>query len=444
MKSAVELVQSYRKGEQSPVAVIEEMLAAINASPLNAFITVCAEQAKQEAEAAEQRLSAGEAGGALLGVPVAVKDLVEVAGYRTTMGSEQYLENESSTDAEVVRLLRKEGAIVIGKANTHQFAYGSTGDRSDFGPVKNPADLSRMPGGSSSGSAAAVAAGLAYGAVGTDTSASIRLPAALCGVVGMKASLGLVSKRGVFPLSKTLDYTGPISADVRDNAVFLEVMSGKEPGTYTRKLDVGLQGLTIGVPQRFFTEYLSPSVANSLQEAIRAFEAAGCTVKSVEIDHIQQIYEAQQLILKTEAYAVHEAALLKGAPYIAEVKERLLGGKDTLAVDYLRSLDFQQTAIASFDTALEDVDVLLTATCGITARLLDERQTPLNGETHHTPWLLTRLTAPTNFSGHPSLSVPFLRDEEGLPIGLQLIGKMHDEATLYQVGAGLEACVSSM
>ncbi|NLC35250.1 MAG: amidase [Alcaligenaceae bacterium] len=444
MMSAAALVQAYRKGEKSPVDVIDETLEAIEASALNAFITVCGDQAREEARAAGQRLSAGKTGGALVGVPVAVKDLVDVAGYRTTMGSEQYLDNEASTDAEVIRLLRKEGAIIIGKANTHQFAYGSTGDRSYFGPVKNPVDPSRMPGGSSSGSAVAVATGLAWGAVGTDTSASIRLPAALCGVVGMKASQGLVSTRGVFPLSKTLDHTGPITNCVQDNALFLEVMAGREPGSYSRKLRLGVQGLKIGVPQNFFTDFLSPAVANSLQEAARALEAAGARVTPIEIEHIQQIYEAQQLILKAEAYAAHEAPLLKGAPYIAEVKERLLGGKDILAADYLRSLAFQETAIASFDKALAEVDVLLTPTSGVTAPLLDERNTLINGEMRHTPWLLTRLTAPTNFSGHPSLSVPFLRDEGGLPIGLQLIGKMHDEATLYQVGAGLEACASSM
>lgn len=439
MISGAGLVQGYLKGEQSPVAVIDEVLAKIESSSLNAFITVFPGQARLEAKALEKQLSAGKPLGPLAGVPIAVKDLVNVAGHRTTMGSEQYLDNIPQADAEVVHLLRQAGAIIIGKANTHQFAYGSTGDRSYFGPVKNPVDPGRISGGSSSGSAAAVAAGLVCGAVGTDTSASIRLPAALCGVVGMKATLGLVSTRGAFPLSKTLDHTGPISSDVRDNALFLEIMAGREPGNYSGKIGLGLQGLTIGVPNRFYGDFLSPAVANSLQEAIKRLEAAGAKVRSIDVDHIQEIYEAQQIVLKAEAYAVHQEALLRDAPYIEEVKNRLLGGKDVLASDYLRSLKFQETACASFDRALEDVDILLTATCGITARPLDERETRINGETRHTPWLLTRLTAPTNLSGHPSLSVPFLRDQEGLPIGLQLIGRMHDEATVYQVGAALEA-----
>src|SRR5690606_20308093 len=175
-----------------------------------------------------------------------------------------------------------------------------------FGPVKNPVDPTRIYGGSSSGSAAAVAAGLACGAVGTDTSASIRRPAALCGVVGMKATPGLVSTRGAFPLSKTLDHTGPISRDVRDNALLLEIMAGREPGNYSGKIGLGLQGLTIGVPNRFYCDFLSPAVANSLQEAIKRLEAAGAKVRSIEVDHIQEIYDAQQIVLKAEAYAVHQ------------------------------------------------------------------------------------------------------------------------------------------
>lgn len=444
MKSAIELVQSYQKGELSPVAVVEDLLAQIESSNLNAFNTVLTEQARKDARAAEVALAAGSASGALFGVPVAVKDLVDVAGYRTTMGSEQFLDNVPTVDAEVIRLLRKEGAIIIGKAHTHQFAYGSTGDRSCFGPARNPVDPSRISGGSSSGSAVSVGAGLVYGSVGTDTSASIRLPAALCGVVGMKPSVALVSKEGVFPLSQTLDHVGPLTAFVRDNARFLEVMAGRPSGGYSGKIGRSVRGLRVGVPDRFFADFLSPAVARSLEQAIKALGDAGATVTPIEIDQIQEIYDAQQLVLRAEAYATHEDALKRGAPYIKEVQDRLLNGKDVLASDYLRSLTYQQVARTSFDTALAQVDVLLTATCGVTARPQDERSTPINNEERYTPWLLTRLTAPTNFSGHPSISVPFLHDEDGLPIGLQLIGKMHDEATVYQFASTLESCTSGV
>ncbi|MGP1615166.1 MAG: amidase family protein, partial [Pollutimonas bauzanensis] len=202
------------------------------------------------------------------------------------MGAEQYAEHVSKDDAEVVRLLRKAGAIIIGKANTHQFAYGSTGDRSFFGAVRNPRNPSRVPGGSSSGSAASVAAGLAYGSVGTDTSASIRLPAALCGVVGMKATLGLISRQGVFPLSETLDHVGPISTCVQDNALLLEVMSDSPLGAFSSKIGQSIRGLVIGVPGTFYSEYISPAVSRSMLAARQALEAAGAVVKSVEIDNI--------------------------------------------------------------------------------------------------------------------------------------------------------------
>lgn len=438
MKSIVELARAYRKGECSPVDIVDKLLVDIESSTINAYITVMADQARAEAKIAQDQLASGTEVGALVGVPIAIKDLIDVADYRTTMGAEQYANNVSKNDAEVVRLLRKAGAIIIGKTNTHQFAYGSTGDRSFFGAVQNPLNPALISGGSSSGSAASVAAGLAYGSIGTDTSASIRLPAALCGVVGMKATLGLISKQGAFPLSETLDHVGPISTCVKDNALLLEVISDSPIGTFSSKIGQDIRGLVIGVPNIFYSEYISPAVSRSMLVARQELEAAGAIVKTVEIDDIYDIYNAQQLVLKTEAYAVHEDSLNAEAPFIKEVRERLLAGKDVLASDYLRNLKYQSTAQASFDKVLETVDVLLTPTCGVTAPLLDERTTRINDEDRPTPWVLTRLTAPTNFSGHPSLSVPFMQDEMGMPIGLQLIGKLHDEATLYQVASQLE------
>lgn len=438
MKSIIEIGKAYRAGVSSPVDVVEKMLADIESSSLNAYITVFSDRAREEAKTAETKFVSGDKVGILAGIPIAIKDLVDVAGYPTTMGAEEYADHVSSSDAEVVKLLRKAGAIIIGKANTHQFAYGSTGDRSFFGAVKNPLDLSRVSGGSSSGSAAAVAAKLAFGSIGTDTSASIRLPAALCGVVGMKATLGLVSKKGGFPLSDTLDHIGPISQDVCDNALLLEIITEQSIGTYSNKIGNDINTLSIGIPTGFYDEYVSPGVKHSMTKAIQFLEAAGATIKSVEVENIYDIYNAQQLILKAEAYATHEASLKAKAPYIEEIKERLLSGENILASEYLSSLWYQNAAQASFDKALEHVDVLLTPTCGITAPLLDERSTLFNGEYHSTPWLLTRLTAPTNLSGHPSLSVPCGKDESGMPIGLQIIGKLHDEVTVYQVGYYIE------
>lgn len=370
----------------------------------------------------------------LHGIALAIKDLIDVQGYPTTMGAAGFEHNIASTDATVVERLRAAGAVLIGKTNTHQFAYGPTGDRSAAGPVLNPHNRERMTGGSSSGSAAAVAAGLCHAAVGSDTAASIRLPAAFCGVVGMKPTQGLIPTKGAFPLSKTLDHLGPITSGCRDNARILAIMAGREESFYSRRLGEPVQGLVIGLPDKFFNTHWSKPVRAAMTQALRTLECNGVHLRVVSIPQINDIYEAQQCVLRAEAYRLHAKSLANGAPYDEEVRQRLLTGKDVTAKEYQHAMSLQSVARTSFDEALEGVDVILTPTCGITAPRLQERETNLNGEMVQTRWLLTRLTAPTNFSGHPSLSVPFGKDEHRLPIGLQLIGRYHDEATLYQVG----------
>lgn len=433
MRSIIDLRDAYKSRQLSPVEVVASMIKNIEASTINAYITVLADEAMRQAQQAERDILAGNALGPLHGVPIAIKDLIHTAGVRTTMGSQQHAEFVPTRDAAVITLLRMAGAIIIGKTNTHEFAYGPTGDRSHFGPVRNPHNQKHMTGGSSSGSAAAVSAGLAYGAVGTDTSASIRLPASLCGVVGMKATKGLISKDGVFPLSETLDHIGPIANSVRDNALMLAILSGKPEDHYLQIIGHGVRGKVIGLPDRFYCDYVSPEVQSAMDSAIRKLTGAGATVKSVTIPGIDNIYSAQQLILKAEAYAGHEVALCAQAPYDPEVRERLLAGKDVQAAEYIRAMATRGAAEEAFGKALSEVDLILTPTSGITAPVLDERITALNGQEYPTRWLLTRLTAPTNLTGNPSLSVPFGVDRNKLPIGLQLIGNMHDEGLLYQV-----------
>ncbi len=438
MQSMLQLLDAYRRRQVSPVEIVQALLEKIEASTVNAYITVFAEEALRDARAAEKDMLAGNGKGALHGVPIAIKDIINVAGKRTTMGSQQYAEFIPAEDAAVVSLLRDAGAIIIGKANTHQFAYGPTGDRSYFGAVHNPHDEKRVTGGSSSGSAAAVAAGLAYSSLGSDTGASIRLPAALCGVVGMKPTLGLVSTQGVFPVSEALDHIGPISNCVRDNALLLGVIAGRQQGEYSQGIDQAIRGKVIGLPDNFYCDYVSADIRQALQNAVRMLQDAGAVVKPVHIAAIDQVYAAQMLVLKVEAYVQHADALSASAPFDAEVKERLLTGKDVLAADYVKALKSRAPLQHGFDQAFAQVDVLLTPTSGITAPLIEERSTVLDGETLSTRWLLTRFTAPTNFSGNPSLSVPFGVDNNNLPIGLQLIGRPHAEGLLYQVGAALE------
>lgn len=416
-------------------------LDAIDRSDLNAFISVSPATAMTQATLCDQVAAGGGSLGPLHGLALGVKDLIDVAGMCTTMGSEQYKDRVASQDAAVVRALRSAGAIILGKTNTHEFAYGSTGDRSFFGPVKNPHQPDRVSGGSSSGSAAAVAAGLCQAALGTDTSASVRLPAALCGVVGLKPTYDLLPRAGIFDLSQSLDHVGTLTSCVADAARLLEVMAGR-PGHYGTGLRRGAAGLRVGIVRRFYGEYLSPEVQHTVQAAQQALIEAGATLHEVDIPEILDIYNQQQLVLRAEAYANHQEALEGGKAYSDEVQARLLGGRDIGSTDYLRAKARQGAAKAAFDRVLEKVDVLLTATCGIVAPAIDERATVVNGEEYPTLWLLTRLTAPTNFSGHPSISVPFappahLR-ETRLPVGVQLIGRFHDEATVLQAAQLLE------
>ena len=440
MLNIAALASAYRTRQATPSATLQSLLDQIAASSLNSFISVDAEAVMRAAQAADQAY-AGPAGaaGALCGIPVAVKDLIDVAGMRTTMGSEQYAQNLATGDAEVVRRLRAQGAIIIGKANTHEFAYGPTGDRSYFGAVCNPHNPAHMTGGSSSGSAAALGGGLCAGALGTDTSASIRLPAALCGVVGMKPTYDLLPRDGIFALSHTLDHVGPMSVTVGDNALLLDVLTGMPRDSHARLIGQPIRGRTVGLAMGFYNDFLDAPVRQALERARAVFEQAGARVVPVEIPRVQAIYDAQQLVLKAEAYATHRRALDAGAPYQAEVRTRLLTGSDVSAADYLQAMSMQAMARQSFDEVLAQVDVILCPTCGITAPPRDTRVSALDGKDYATPWLLTRLTAPTNLSGHPSLSVPFGADAQGLPVGMQLIGPQRGEAGLYQFGQVLEA-----
>lgn len=442
MPTINELQSVYTTGKSLPSQIAMEMLDVIEQSNLNCFITVDRQQVVRDALAADCSLMPGSGLGALQGIPVAVKDLIDVEKMPTTMASEQYAHNVAQRDAAVVSRLKTAGAIVIGKANTHQFAYGSSGDRSAYGAVLNPHDPRHMSGGSSSGSAAAVAAGFCVGALGTDTSGSVRLPAALCGVVGMKPTYGLVSCDGVFPLSPTLDHVGQLTSTVRDNAIFLEVMTDTPCGTYSKEIGASIEGRVVGVPTDFYSNFLSPPVAEALKRARRVFELAGATVVDLDITNIWDIYNTQQLILRAEAFATHREALSAGAIYDPEIRTRLMTGADVDNSTYQEALAKREQARSAFDTALASTDILLTATCGIVAPRQNERESNLGADTHSTPWLLTRLTAPTSLSGHPCISVPF-GASKGLPIGMQLIGRYQEESTLYKFATILEEANST-
>jgi aspartyl-tRNA(Asn)/glutamyl-tRNA(Gln) amidotransferase subunit A len=454
--SLTDLARAYSERRLSPVEVVGALLERIEGADgeLNSFITVLPERALEEATRAEQEILGGDYRGPLHGVPVGLKDLIYTEGVRTTMGSAFFKDYVPDYSATVVPRLEEAGAIIIGKTNTHEFAYGPTGDRSYFGPTRNPHDPARIPGGSSAGSGAAVAANLLYGSLGSDTGGSIRIPAALCGVVGMKPTFGRVSKHGVFPLSWTLDHVGPLTRTVGDNALLLNALAGydpndpysanSEPEDFARDLDRGVREAEIGIPGDFYFEHVEDEVEKRVREAIEVFRSLGVRVREVEIQHLWETLKAQRLTLAADAYAIHEERL-KTDPekFDEEVRERLLDGERLKAHRYASAQQRKLLAKDEFSRALDEVDVLLTPTLPIAATLIDQRDVDIGGYEEAVRSAVTRLTGPTNHNGFPSLSIPCGVTASGLPVGMQLIGRPFDEATLYRFGHTYEEVVSA-
>lgn len=440
-----------KTGQISPVELTRLQLERIESADkrVNAFITVLHEEAMEAALRAEKEILAGKWKGPLHGVPVGLKDIIYTRGVRTTMGSEIFRDYVPAYDAAVVEKLQQAGAVVIGKLNTHQFAYGPTGDRSYFGPVKNPYDEAKISGGSSSGSGAAVAAALCFAALGTDTGGSIRNPSACCGIVGMKPTFGRVSKYGVYPLAWTLDHVGPMTRTVEDNAILLNVLSGydardpysvqTEKEDFTRLLQKGCKGTVIGIPSSFYFDTLNGEVEKQVRQAIKVFQSLGADLREVEIPRIRQFALAQQTIIKCEAYAVHEETLRNHADrYEEEVRERLLAGREPKAYEYVQAQQIRHEATREFMEALKEADVLLTPAIPILPTDIGQREATVNGVTEHVRFWLTRFMGPTNLNGFPSLSIPCGVADSGLPVGLQLIGKPFAEAELYRIAHAFE------
>jgi aspartyl-tRNA(Asn)/glutamyl-tRNA(Gln) amidotransferase subunit A len=435
----------------SPVEVVNVLLGRIEVDVTNSFITVTAELALEGAAVAEREILSGRYRGPLHGVPIALKDIIYTRSVRTTMGSAPYSGHVPDHSATVARMLDEAGSLLIGKTNTHEFAYGPTGDRSYFGPTRNPYDARRITGGSSGGSGAAVASNLCYGALGSDTGGSIRIPAALCGVVGMKPTFGRVSKSGVFPLSWTLDHVGPITRTVEDNALILNVLARHDPEDhysvdrpaedFTRDLQRGLRGAGIGLPTSFYFDHVEKEVEARVREAAEVFRSLGAEVREVEIPNLWDTLRAQRLILGADAYAVHRERL-ENEPesFGEEVGERLMDGESPKAHRYANARRRGVLATDEFDRTLHDVDVLLTPTLPITAPEIGQREVGIGDYEESVRSALTRFTGPTDLTGHPSLSVP-CGEAAGLPVGLQLIGRRLDEATLYRFGHAYEEAV---
>jgi aspartyl-tRNA(Asn)/glutamyl-tRNA(Gln) amidotransferase subunit A len=444
----IDLARMIARKEVSPVEVVRAQLDRIAAldGTLRAYITVCGDAALAAARSAEGTLMAGGGVGPLHGVPIALKDLYDTAGVRTTAGSKILADRVPDADATVVRRLREAGAIVLGKLHMVEFAYGPEGLNAHHGAPRNPWDaaVERMPGGSSSGSGVAVAAGLAPAALGSDTGGSIRIPASLCGITGLKPTYGRVSRAGVLPLAWSMDHVGPMTRTVADAAVLLRVLAGYDPADastsvlpvpdYLAALSGEVKGLRVGVLRSYFLESATPEVRAAVERASAVLKDAGAVVDDVALPGVAHVAAAAYAVVGSEALAYH-AGWLKARPadYDPEVRRRLQLGAFITGAHYVRGQQVRALVRAEVDGALTRHDVLLAPATPLTAPRLDERQTTLGDGPSDVRGALIRLTRPFNFSGHPACAVPCGYSTQGLPIGMQIVGRPFDEATVLRV-----------
>jgi aspartyl-tRNA(Asn)/glutamyl-tRNA(Gln) amidotransferase subunit A len=455
--SIEDVTRLFRKRKLSPVELTKLMLARIERlNPrLNAYLTVAADLALAQAKKAEAELFAPSGRkshrdrGPLHGIPISLKDNIYTAGIRTTAGSKILKDFVPQHDAQVVVLLKEAGAVILGKTNMHEFAYGTTSNNLHYGPVRNPWDLSRIAGGSSGGSAAALAAGLCYGSIGTDTGGSIRIPAALCGVVGLKPTRGCVSDDGVVPLSPTLDCTGPLARSARDAGLLLHAVAGPHvfppsPWSAARILKK-LPKFRLGLPKELFFDVLATEAGECFAAALCDLRKLGAQTKELSIPSLNETEDAGNHIAWPEATRYHQHSGFfpsRSAEYGEDVRTRLEMGATTAAVAYLRACDQRVRFIREFLSKMDEagVDALAVPTTPIAAPLIGEETTRIGDKDYPTRALLLRLNRPANLAGVPAISVPCGFTNTGLPIGLQLIGRHTEEHLVLRIAQALE-CV---
>ncbi len=439
-----------RERSLSPVRYVKALLERIaKVDPaINAFLRLTPEIALEQARLAEAEIARGGWRGPLHGVPYALKDIVDYAGLPTTAHSAILRDSVAQGDAEVTRRLREAGAVFMGKLSTHEFAIGGPCFDLPWPPARNPWNRDHFCGGSSSGSGAAVAAGLVPMAIGTDTGGSIRNPATMCGVVGLKPTYGRVSRRGVLPLAWSLDHVGPLTRTVRDAAMSLDAIAGwdpRDPGSADRAaapaaslLGRGVRGLRVGVLRHFYREDMAADdeVSASIEQAVELLAAEGARICEVRTEPLQRYAAVNRVILTSEAWSVH-ARWLRERPqdYGALTRERLMPGAFFSAGEYIDALRMRTKMAAAFNALFEEVDVVVTASAHDPACRIDDP-----AEVERTYGRQAR--APFNLTGNPALAMPTGFSKAGLPLGLQVVGRAFDEATVCRVGDALESALA--
>jgi aspartyl-tRNA(Asn)/glutamyl-tRNA(Gln) amidotransferase subunit A len=444
--TAADAARQFATRQLSPVELLNALLARIDRldPKLHAFIRLDGAAAMDAARAAEAEIAAGRTRGPLHGVPVGIKDIIDVAGLPTTCHSRLLLDNLARGDATVIARLRQAGAIILGKLSTHEFAIGGPSFDLPFPPARNPWNPEHHPGGSSSGSGAGVCGGLFPLALGSDTGGSIRNPASACGVVGLKPTYGLVSRRGVFPLSYTLDHVGPLAHTVADSALLLDALAGHDPAdpgsaaanarNFGAMLNRGVRDLRIGFVRHFheIDKPAAPEVTAAVEDAARVLQAEGAAIRTVTLPSLNEFAAVNRVILCSEAWSIH-APWLRARPqeYGRLARQRLLPGAFMTAGDYVGAQRRRRQMIAAVEDLFRDFDALICASSMDPASRIED-----TAETSRTYPRQAR--TPFNVTGHPALAMMAGLSSNGLPLSVQFVGRYFDDATVLRVAAAFE------
>ena len=445
-----ELSALLRSRQVSPVEVVGAFLDRIDRveTEINAFITVARDEAMQAAQQAEAEMARGEHRGTMHGIPVGIKDLYDTAGIRTTSGSKIDADRVPTADSAVVEGLKGAGAIIIGKVMMTEFAFGEQGRNAHYGDVRNPWDLARMPGGSSTGSAASVAAGECAASLGSDTGGSIRVPASLCGLVGLKPTYGLVSRRGMTPLSWSLDHAGPLARTVEGAAATLQAIAGHDPRDPTSadaavpnfegRLTGEVHGLRVGVLREYVWDLIDPEVERLTRAAFEQVAGLGVEVEDVSVPRLEDYGLVMSTIIPADAAAVHrETVLRRGADYDPVTRIHIESGLFVTAADYSKANQLRAALNRDVGEVLERFDFLMTPTCPVTAPPYDAPVVTLGGQEFPSRMVLSRITRLFNSNGLPAATVP-CGFSEGLPVGLQIAGRAFDDTGVLNMAFAYE------
>ena len=442
-----ELRGALARGDTTSVRLTAQCLdtiAALNPR-LNAFITVTGAAALASARVADVLRASGAPVTALHGIPISLKDLIDDAGVRTTAGSQVRRHVVATTDATITTRLRAAGAVIVGKTNLHEFAFGTTNDDSGFGGARHPDDDTRSPGGSSGGSAIAVRTGMSIASIGTDTGGSIRVPAGVCGVVGLKPDWGEIPVDGVVPLSRQLDHIGPLARTVTDAWLVHETLAGRAPGATDQLVPATLTGLRFGLLAGYFDTRIAPDVRAGVAAAVARLARAGAVIEPVEIPHASDIGPVYLHLVLGDAASYH-AATLEARPgdYTAPVRLRLELGRYILAEDYARALRGREVIAGEIDRALEGRAALLCPTLPVTAPPIGAATVPVGEGEEPVRNAMLRLTQPFNLGRQPALSLPCGVSPSGLPVGLQLVGARGATTALLRTALACERALTGI